>query len=142
MEEVIKILPFAAILISFAGILYTYFGVVLKLKEDIGNSNERLASLEVKTDLFWRCIENKAGDLLKTFPTDKEKDLLLDKLKERSLSLQEAEMLRTILDGEMGMDDSKDKFCYILLIARLEQIIHDLRKENAKIGNTAISHFK
>src|SRR4030042_4758740 len=117
MEEVIKILPFVAILISFASILYTYFGVVLGLKEDISNSNERLASLEVKTDLFWRCIENKAGDLLKSYPTAKEKDLLLEKLKERSLSIQEAEMLRTILDGEMGMDGSKDKFCYILLIA-------------------------
>lgn len=141
MEEFTKTLPYIGIFISFATLLFIYFGVVLKIKEDIAKLDSRLGSQEVKTDLFWRCIEYKAGELLKSYPTDKEKDLLLDKLRERSLSLQGAEILRTILDGEMGMDGSKDKFCYILLIARLEQIIHDLRKE-AKIGQPIIDHFK
>ena len=139
MDDVKTLLPILSILIALASIMFTYFGLVLKIrddmskdkaeiKDDISNINIHLANLGTKIDLFWKCIESKAVDLLKSYPTHKEKDVLLDKLKERSLSVSDAELLRTILSEEMKSSE-KDKFCYILILGRLEQILYDLRQE-------------
>jgi len=149
MEDIKTLLAILSMLISIIGLLYLHFGVIMKLKDDIAkvkddNSkdlievNSKLDKMCVKTDLFWQIIEGKVVDVLKSFPTYLEKDILLDKLSDKSLTLSEAERLRTTLDGEMKL--TKDnQFAYILILARLEQLIYDLRNEvpnDQRIFNT------
>jgi hypothetical protein len=139
MEDIKTFLAILSMLISIIGILYLHFGVIMKLKDDIAKvkedstrdlieTNSKLDKMCVKTDLFWQIIEGKVVNVLKSFPTDLGKDILLDKLIEKSLTLPEAEKLRTTLDGEMQL--TKDNlFAYVLILARLEQLIYDLRNE-------------
>jgi hypothetical protein len=139
MEDIKTFLAILSMLISIIGILYLHFGVIMKLKDDIAKvkedstrdlieTNSKLDKMCVKTDLFWQIIEGKVVNVLKSFPTDLGKDILLDKLIEKSLTLPEAEKLRTTLDGEMQL--TKDNlFAYVLVLARLEQLIYDLRNE-------------
>ncbi len=101
--------------------------------ERIAKTDAHLSASDTKTDLVWRCIETRAADILKTFPSDVDKDVLLDKFKERSLDIDEAERLRTILKGEFKeslekeSEDAKDPFCYLVVLGRLEQVLYDLR---------------
>jgi hypothetical protein len=149
MEDIKTLLAILSMLISIIGLLYLHFGVIMKLKDDIAKVkddntkdlievNSKLDKMCVKTDLFWQIIEGKVVDVLKSFPTYLEKDILLDKLSDKSLTLSEAERLRTTLDGEMKL--TKDnQFAYILILARLEQLIYDLRNEvpnDQRIFNT------
>jgi hypothetical protein len=139
MEDIKTFLAILSMLISIIGLLYLHFGVIMKLKDDIAKvkedstrdlieTNSKLDKMCVKTDLFWQIIEGKVVNVLKSFPTDLGKDILLDKLIEKSLTLPEAEKLRTTLDGEMQL--TKDNlFAYVLVLARLEQLIYDLRNE-------------
>jgi len=137
--ELKDFLPIIAIFVSITGLLYQYFGVILKIREDMGKDKEsiskdigeiksKISSLETKTELFWRCIEGKVVDMLKTYPTNIDKDVLLDKFKENSLTIEEAERLRTALNCEIQNTQDK-QFAYILAIARLEQLIYDLRNK-------------
>lgn len=145
--ELKDFLPIIAIFVSITGLLYQYFGVILKIREDMGKDKEsiskdigeiksKISSLETKTELFWRCIEGKVVDMLKTYPTNIDKDVLLDKFKENSLTIEEAERLRTALNCEIQNTQDK-QLAYILALARLEQIIYDLRNKIDKANNRA-----
>lgn len=126
MEDLKTLLPILALLISVTGLLYQHFGVIMKLKDDIAIIKTDTATIKVQTDLFWHIIENRTADLLKSYPTHLSKDILIDKYKNRELSLSDAEELRTILNGEQ-QQIKDNQFAYILTIARLEQVIYQLR---------------
>ena len=113
-----------AIVLSVCGLAFQQFGVLSKMKE-------RITSLETKIDLFWKAIENNVVTLLKTYPTNITKDVLLDKLTNDELTLEDAQLLRTILLGEMATAAEK-KLAYVLIVARLEQKIFDLKNNNKK----------
>ena len=87
----------------------------------------RLTALETKTELFWKCIEGNVVGLLKSYPTNIKKDILLDKMIKNELTLDDAYELRTIITGEMETNKGKDTLIYILTLGRLEQIIFDLK---------------
>lgn len=147
LKELLPILTIVGLVITW---VYNYFAYIIKIKEEIAQTNDEItkslsiiqqahnkeiqdlsisiADIRVKVDLTWKCIEGKVIDLLKTFPTQLDKDILLDKMKEISLSLEDAERLRTLLDCEL-INAKDNKFIYILILARLEQIIYDLRKD-------------
>ena len=121
-------LPIIAICVSIIGLLYQQFGVLENIKE-------RLSALETKMDLFWKAIEGNVAHMLKTFPTNINKDILLDEFSKGELTLEEAQKLRTILMGEMEISDKSaigNKLAYVLVIGRLEQVIHDLRNNHKK----------
>jgi hypothetical protein len=103
-------LPVISIIISLAGVLFTYFAFVLK-------QNERITRLEVKNELFWKALENKLADMLKS-PTHLDKDILLDKFKDGSLTPEETKILRTILTEEFN--NKEKSFALALVISRLE----------------------
>ena len=127
METLKIILPIIFSLFIFGiGMLLQYFTVILKIKEEMGGINIKVSTLETKTELFWRCIENRVVDMIKTFPTNIKKDVLLDKLKSKEIILEEAAVLKTILEGELKTAE-KDALSYILVLSRLEQIIFELR---------------
>lgn len=154
--------------IAIVGLVLTnawqYFGVILKLKDDLANGlkqqsndfnsaiqkqnetfneimqrqNEKLNGLcvsvgriEEHDSIFWESIKARAIDSLKTYPTNLNLDTLLDKFKENVLTLAEAEDLRTALDCEL-MKKKENQWGYILIIARLKQIINDMRKEQGR----------
>ena len=88
---------------------------------------EDIAVLKKQMDLFWSAIEGNVGQLLKS-PTHVQKDMLLDKLAHRELTLTEAETLRSILTDEMQLHGRENGIiAYALIIGRLEQIIYSLR---------------
>ncbi len=83
-----------SIFISIAGVLTTYFGYVTK-------QNERITRIEERTNIFWKAFEIRLADMLKS-PTHLAKDILFDKFKDNSLSLEETETLRTMLLEEFN----------------------------------------
>lgn len=133
MEMVNIFLPIImSLLATTIGLLLQYFMVILKMKEDfakdISEIRSRMTALETKTELFWRCIENKVVDMLKSYPTNIDKDVLLDKFVSKEITLDEVIILKTILEGELKLAE-KEKFGYVLILGRLEQVIYDLRNE-------------
>jgi hypothetical protein len=131
MEDVKVVLPFIiTITAMIIGFVYQHFGVIMKLKEDNSKTlldlSTRITTVETKIELFWRCVEGKMVEILKSYPTNLLKDVLLDKFREKSLNLGEAEQLRTILDCEL-VNSSGKKFAYIMILGRLEQVIYNLR---------------
>ena len=116
-------LSITAISLTVIGLLFQHFAVLSKIKE-------RLTALETKMDLFWKAIEGNIVKMLKTFPTNINKDILLDKLSQKELDIMEAEKLRTILIGEMETTKTNNKLAYVLVIARLEQLLWDIRNNN------------
>jgi len=140
----LNILPVIAIMISIASLAYTYFGLIIKIREDMSKDKDcigreiadlrsKMSSLETKTELFWRCIEGRVVEMLKSYPTNLNKDVLLDKLSDNSLTLREAEELRTILGCEL--DKAVDKqFAYVLALGLIEQKIYDLRDLDVKVN--------
>jgi Flp pilus assembly protein TadB len=126
MQEYISIV---ALVISAGGLLFTYFGWIQKQNDRAIAQNERMTKLETKVDLFWKVVETNVGQLLKS-PTHALKDTLLDKLAHRELSIEEAELLRGILTDEMQLQGRNNGVvAYALIIARLEQILFELRHE-------------
>jgi hypothetical protein len=131
-------LPIAAIIISLLGLLISYLAqkesqrrwqaeqTRLQAATDKA-MGEDIAVLKKQMDLFWSAIEGNVGQLLKS-PTHVQKDMLLDKLAHRELTLTEAETLRSILTDEMQLHGRENGIiAYALIIGRLEQIIYSLR---------------
>jgi hypothetical protein len=132
-----EFLPYLAIAFSALGFMAQQFGVIAKLQEritrvesctvDMAQLREDVTSIKTKTDLFWKAIEGNVLSMLKSYPTHLEKDVLLDKMLHNELCLEEAQVLRTILIGEMELGKNKEnKMAYVLALARIEQIIFDL----------------
>jgi hypothetical protein len=120
-------LPIISIIVTVLGFAITYFGFIQRQQDRATAQAERMTKLETKVDLFWRVVETNVGQLLKS-PTHATKDTLLDKLAHRELTIQEAELLRGILTDEMQLKGRTDSVvAYALIIARLEQVIYELR---------------
>jgi hypothetical protein len=120
-------LPIIAIAISILTFLITYFGFIQRQVATAVAQENRLTKIETKIELFWTVVERNVGQMLKS-PTHTEKDVLLDKLAHRELSISEAETLRGILTDEMQLRGRENGvIAYALIIARLEQILFELR---------------
>jgi hypothetical protein len=104
------------------GWLVNYFSVIVKIKEDI-------ADLKAVVNLFRKGLEVKVADMLKSYPTNLSKDILLEKYKRRELTLDEAVTLRTILQEEMRCNSEKAAV-YALALATLEPLIYELKKRS------------
>lgn len=117
-------LSICAIFLTVVGLLIQHFCVLSAIKE-------RLVRLETKMELFWGTIETNVSKMLKTYPTNIRKDILLDKFANKELVRDEAFELRTILIGELEATGMKrqETLAYILVIARIDQIIPWLKKE-------------
>jgi hypothetical protein len=124
-------LSLGALGLTVAGLLFQNFGILSGIKE-------RVASLETKMDLFWKVVEGNMSQLLKSYPTNIRKDILLDKFSKAELNLGEAEELRTIMICEMNKTQKSIKVqkgnivAYVLVIGRLDQVIHDLMINHKK----------
>ena len=119
-----KYLSIGAICLTVVGLLFQHFAVLAGIKE-------RITALETKMDLFWKAIESNVVQMLKTYPTNIRKDILLDKLSSAELNLDETYELRTIITGEM-QTSKNERIAYVLLLASIEQRIYDYKTNNKK----------
>jgi len=121
LELVSVMIALFSALISLLGFLYEHFKVIMDLRE-------RLASLETKVSLFWTYVEKTIPQMLK-HPNDGRKDHLLDKMIQGLMNLTEATELKKILECEVQeKPKDKDTLAKILVIARIEQILFEMRK--------------
>lgn len=77
-------------------------------------------------------MEKQASNILKSYPTTIQKDVLLDKFARGELTLPEMELLRTILGEEFKKESSNaagKQLAYIMIIARLEQLIYEYKEK-------------
>ena len=72
---------------------------------------------------FWKIIELELPKLIHS-PHTPEIDILLEKMSEGKLSIEEAKDLRCRLKAEMSIPDTSKKIAIVLLMARLDQIIN------------------
>lgn len=100
-------------------------------EENITSIRERVGLLEMKTGVFWRLIEEHLSTFLKK-PTHAEMDLLLDKLRLHTLTLEESKRLRGWLQRVYLEDEAahtQQRLTAILVLAAVESLIHELERE-------------
>jgi len=104
-------------------------GIVALILGWVIHIERRLSKLDALYQIFWKIIEEKVVDVLKS-PTHIQKDILLDKFKNRTIELDEMEELKNILDHEQHLKkNTNNKLGYIMVMARLEQLILSRRKK-------------
>lgn len=115
-----------SIIIVVGGWLATYFGFQIKvwkaiadlraeLTEKITIQEKRFTKWESRFELIWKPIEAKVIDILKSYPSRIDKDVLMDKFYRRDITVDEAETLWTILCEEEKLADSNKRLYYGLL---------------------------
>lgn len=100
------------------------------LQQAISTIQERCALLEMKMGMFWRLVEEHLSDMLKK-PTHLEMDALLDKLKQHTLTLDEAHLLRSwvqrvYLDGQDVR--SQQRLIAILVMGAIGSLISEFER--------------
>jgi hypothetical protein len=115
------------IALTVLGFIIQYFGIIVKMKEQI-------RTLETKMELFWNMVGKNIGELLKTYPTYLAKDVLIDKMIDGVMTEEEARTLKTILIGEMEKDKPEKRLLYVLVIGRLEDLLHTLNSKKEQKG--------
>jgi hypothetical protein len=107
-------LPIISMILTVLGLLFGYYSFVIRHNEDI-RERERKRDNEIrdqfaaqdkklelwgfKVDTLWTGLEQKLSQLYKS-PTHLSKDVLLDKLHDNCISLEEIKTLRTMLYEE------------------------------------------
>ena len=130
------LLSLISLAIVIFGLLYNYFGVILKLREKIaeivkhiGEANTkyeaRFVALETKMELFWGAVGKVVIDMVKQ-PIHIEKDGLLDRLKSNDINGEELQKLKFMIEDEViELKERKDAkaIAYVLILAMIDQKI-------------------
>lgn len=128
------ILPILMAVVAVAGLIWTYFGGILGLKDEIarivktfGESNTkyeaRFVALETKMELFWGAVGKVVIDMVKQ-PIHYEKDALLDRLKSNSINGEELVKLKYMMEEEVQeLKEKRDAraVAYVLILAMIDQ---------------------
>lgn len=84
---------------------------------------ERLVKLETKMEVFWGAIEENVPKMLHS-PHTPLIDGLLDKVRDRTITRDEAVTLKELLEKDFNSNPQQEHALgYVLLIARLKEII-------------------
>jgi len=104
-------------IVAGVGFILQYFGVVLKIKEDI-------ASLKVKIDLFWTIVERDFPKILHS-PHTPRFDFLLEAMESDTLARSDMKELYSLLNEEVvnSNPDYGRRLVAIVLMERLRQKI-------------------
>jgi hypothetical protein len=116
-----------AITISILLFLITYFGLFLKIKEDV-------QMLKAKNEIFWSVIQPHLATIIHS-PEHIERDNLVDKMGKVSteiithlngnLNLTELRTLEAMLYSELKDGDKAKIIGAALLLIRVKQLIYD-----------------
>jgi hypothetical protein len=124
-------LPVISLVVTISGLIISfliqYFTQYMKLKEDFSRLETaiqgRLATLEVKTEVFWKSLEKSLPNILHS-PHTPEMDKLLEKMRDFGLDKCESIMLKKMIEEEVGIGMPEVKqIGAALIVARLDQII-------------------
>jgi hypothetical protein len=97
--------------------------------KDTADILQRLTALETKVELWWGAVAKRAAEMLKDWPTNPSKDILIEKFIGQRLTKEEAEELRCILLEERKSARESVSLAYTILLASLDTIVHgDCRK--------------
>ena len=115
-------LPIIAIIVSIAGLLFQYFGMIAGIKE-------RLAKIETKVELFWKVVEENIPKLLMRNSTP-ETDKLVAELTNPEMPETHLSKLKVLLRVEL--QESKDKaeiLAVIMALGRIEQRLFETKRK-------------
>ena len=141
------ILSLISLSIVVFGLMYNYWGVILKLKDKIAETAKgytdavariekdftdqsklyeaRFVALETKMELFWGAVGKVVIDMVKQ-PIHIEKDGLLDRLKSNDINGEELQKLKFMIEDEViELKERKDSkaIAYVLILAMIDQKI-------------------
>lgn len=116
----VDLVAFAGIIVSILGVTALYFGVLSSIKE-------RLSTLEVKIDLIWHATEGIVSDSLR-HPSEPRKDILLDKMVNKTATVKELIELRGLLKSKMTKVKSPEAIATAFAIGRIDVLLWDLQK--------------
>jgi hypothetical protein len=138
------LLSILGLAVSVIGILWLFFKEIGDLrKENAANKEEliklikdqgnQIGEIRVKTNLFWRLVEENVSSILKQ-PIHLEKDMLLDKLRDGKIHHQEVRRLCDILKDELSRlpEKSPERIGYTLVLTSImvryfpEECEHDI----------------
>lgn len=145
-------LPFISILVAVLGVVFTYFGFVIGVREDIASIKATcigraqlteclpqmqvdLAKLSAADDVFWKVLGPSLGGIIHS-PTHKRRDQLMDEwLAAPKNSIPEADLreLRDELDQMLDEADAGNavgvRLVGAMLLARVEVQISVLERQ-------------
>jgi len=134
-----------AVILSMLGVMIAFISLfwnilsksgerVRTAMKEVAHLQERCSLLEMKMGIFWRLVEENLSGMLKK-PTHHEMDVLLDKLKAHTLTLDECFQLKSWLQ-KVYLADSlppavQDRILAILVLAAVESLIHELESKQS-----------
>jgi len=95
------------------------------------DKSERIKALETKMELWWTAMQSTVVKMLK-HPTQKRRDLLLDKLEAKTVTLDEMAELRSLLQCDASGKKKEDALVAAMAIARIDMLIYDMKRTVAK----------
>ena len=102
-----------------------YKADIASLKEKLDKLCEDVREIRVKNELIWGAVEKAMVDLLH-HPTEPERDNLLEKLRDKTITLQEMEMLEKMLEEAITEKKGQpESIAATLLLALVRQKIYD-----------------
>lgn len=94
-----------------------YFGFVTK-------ANERITKIETDNMIFWKVLDPHIAQLIHS-PEHKERDFLMDKLVEHTLTLQEASRLHCLLEADIKEVEDRNKLVGMAFaLIRVKTMLH------------------
>lgn len=122
-----SILAIVTLIISVLGLVWTYFGAILDIKE-------RLIALETKIELFWKPLQDFLTVSLH-HPTTPSIDEKLERFD--NLNLEELYRLRAEIMEDSTLEENKigiRALYYTLLLARIDVKAYDIIRKIHKPG--------
>lgn len=142
-------LPLVAILVAVLGLVATYFGFVVKVREDIATLTSTsvghahaieclpglqrdIATLTAANDVWWKVLGPHLGGIIHS-PLHKRRDQLVDEWLEAKGNIPEAELnelrdeLQQMLDEAIAGNSVNLQLAGALLLSRVEGQIEALR---------------
>ena len=150
-------LPFVSILIAVLGLVATYFGFVVKVREDIAGLKGTcgglvkdidclpqmqgdLAKLNANNDVFWRVLGPSLGGIIHS-PLHKRRDQLMDEWLEAKGNVPEADLrelreeLEQMLDEAVAGNSVNLQLAGALLLGRVEGQLAALEQAKFQRGD-------
>jgi hypothetical protein len=139
MESLKDVMPYFGLLVSVIGLLYVHFGVIMKLKDDmakikddsskcISDLQTDVGKIKLQTELFWGIVEKNVVNMIKNTPEDSTYDIYLEKFLQRTIKLDEAVELRSMLN-EKASTEKDSLFGYVIILGRIGVMIEDLMQK-------------
>jgi hypothetical protein len=108
------------LILAVVGALAVWFGGYVKLAERVRAAEEKIAALDKRMEDYLHMMDLVLAKVLRDWPSHMERDILMEKLAERSLDFCEVERLDVLLKEAMHeTDDPNRELMFGMARARL-----------------------